>query len=299
MGVPRRDWRWILSRDSAEPKSPRCHDPVSPDVPRLQVRNASVFTLIELLVVITIMGILASILLPALASAKSKTYSLKCKNNLRQLGLVASMYLIEFGKPLRSMPEPHRWMAPLFRYGRVTDKVILCPVTKTFSARRMKQDPREGGTVNHTWMDIDNDHSVAYQGSYAINRRIHERDPVDLSGMYFTSEADFAQPSLTPYFADSVWAEASPFETDQPARNLFSGDDPVSGGPDGGLSRIAIPRHPAPISAVPTNFIQTNKLPGAVNVVFVDNHVETVQLEKLWSLQWHRRWSFQKRYIPP
>jgi len=68
------------------------------------------FTLIELLVVIAIIGILAAILLPALARARESARRASCQNNLKQWGLIFKMYSGES----KGQRYPHLQVVSLF-----------------------------------------------------------------------------------------------------------------------------------------------------------------------------------------
>lgn len=247
------------------------------------------FTLVELLVVIAIIALLMGILMPALSKARASARTTVCASQLRELGHAMMMYVENNNDKTMADPvAPGRyWFHELARYLGNTSvqqnalqlttaeinpsklKIIFCP-----GAPKIKPGPYEDdsqllkrGDAQYAWSYLGG------EGSYGRNGWLY---PVTDSqntnfAKYYVRWTDAK--SGTPVFSDMIWVNAWPLQTDLVIKGTTKAIVDVRTGNfnNAGLGRICIDRHGM-----------------AVNVGFVDGHVEKVPLSKLWNLNWHR-----------
>jgi len=155
------------------------------------------FTLIEMLVVISIIGILASMLMPSVSKAREKARRVYCMNNLRQIHNAVLMYVADYddwmppkcqgefptaGRTYVWQHGPDRFFSGcLLDSGYLgTRKVMYCPsrtvldtndaTRTTYSVRAMRSDGLTNSGSGGDWM------SVSRWAEYEYNMKAYMSD---------------------------------------------------------------------------------------------------------------------------
>ncbi len=257
------------------------------------------FTLIELLVVIAIIALLLSIIVPALKEVKKAGKVIVCKSNLRQLTMGMRLYAeANNGKAPAFGHDPgDYWYFDIAPYlgsdsyyldpekaregGMAT---IYCPTSK----RRPNDGLGYGGTAEWDWRAHPGvDQTSMAEGSYGLNLWLTPEFTIYQVPGGFPLEQHWPNYSSSrndvPVFGDSNWVGAWPEDQDMtPAAGGGTLDTGLRAHAHGYMmGRFCIDRHDM-----------------AINVSFVDGHVDKVPLGELWTLMWHKGFSPSTVVLP-
>lgn len=262
-----------------------------------KIRDTKAFTLIELLVVIAIIAVLMAILMPALNKAKSSARRAACGSQLHQIAVALEMYEMAYDYKRFSVRNDASasetdsyWMgkladyvgnpkyATLFKLGKIIP-LLSCPAAP---ASRYFQDPsrkiNQPGHTNSFW-GLDNrpwewgrSTGLSTISSFTINGWVTSDSSglqPDTPGKTFTNWNE-VRPEV-PVFGDGIWSIGWPKEGDGTPDDLSGSLANPSVLFDNSMCRFCINRHSRKI-----------------NLIFKDMHVSAVELEKLWSMPWHK-----------
>jgi len=252
------------------------------------------FTLIELLVVIAIIALLMAVLLPSLNAAREQARATACRANLKQWGLIASLYAEENnGKFWSGSTEPsylgYWWLAQLDKRTQSwkNNKIWFCP---TATKPRYNEQGIEVGenVIFGAWgIDTSEPGSTMYNllvtaqlppygedgvaGSYGINGYCLSANRAEYDKNSWKGPNVRGPTNNIPVFLDAIRYDGWPLEDDTAASNQMAAWYDASSGANGEMIRFCIDRH------------RRN-----TNCCFLDFSVRKVGLKELWTLKWSR-----------
>jgi len=256
---PRLRLSMLVSKLTPETRISGFQPPVS--IPASTTTNKTGFTLIELLVVIAIIALLMSILMPSLQRVRKQAKMVACQSNLKQWGLVWSMYTEENDSKFPGYMAGD-WMQKLVEYYSNSEKLLYCPMAiKTIS---------EGAPVRYSVIEQGGQR----RGSYSLNEWIY--DSYDTGGgrkleEYWRSTNHKGLNNI-PVMGDGAYrADGQPYPTDEPP--------PYDGAPRTSMADDEI------------RIFCINRHDGFINVLFMDWTTRKVGLKELWTLKWNAEYN--------